>query len=136
MRSQRDDGLVELLDDLGFAPRADERHRVVRLTRCPLLEAAHRYPDVVCGVHLGIVRAALEDYGTASDGAALHPFSEPGACRRTWSAGDGGSAGTTSWFPDPAVPRWCHGHDLADRPGPRPPRDREDGVQRMQLRHR
>ncbi len=73
--------VVELLDDMGFAPRADERHRVVRLTRCPLLEAAHRYPDVVCGVHLGIVRAALEDYGTASDGAALHPFSEPGACR-------------------------------------------------------
>jgi len=73
--------VVALLDDLGFAPEADARSSVVRLTRCPLLDAAHRYPDVVCGVHLGIVRAALEEYGTESDGADLFPFSEPGACR-------------------------------------------------------
>jgi predicted ArsR family transcriptional regulator len=73
--------VVALLDDLGFAPEADARSSVVRLTRCPLLDAAYRYPDVVCGVHLGIVRAALEEYGTDRDGADLFPFSEPGACR-------------------------------------------------------
>jgi predicted ArsR family transcriptional regulator len=45
-----------------------------------LLEAAHKYPEVVCGVHLGIVRGALAQYGADSEGTALLPFAEPGAC--------------------------------------------------------
>jgi predicted ArsR family transcriptional regulator len=73
--------VVALLGDLGFAPDADERDAVVRLTRCPLLDVAHRYPDVVCGVHLGIVQAALDEFGGEPSGADLVPFSEPGACR-------------------------------------------------------
>lgn len=73
--------VVSLLADLGFAPAADERHTTALLTRCPLLEAAHRYPDVVCGVHLGIVRGALEEYGAQSERTDLVPFSDPGACR-------------------------------------------------------
>jgi predicted ArsR family transcriptional regulator len=59
----------------------DDRATVVRLTTCPLLEAAHRFPDVVCGVHLGIVRAALEEYGGDPTRSELLPFAEPGACR-------------------------------------------------------
>ena len=73
--------VVDLLDHIGFAPEPDAEHTVVRLTRCPLLEAAHRYPDVVCAVHLGIVRGALEEYGADPGGTDLFPFSEPGACR-------------------------------------------------------
>jgi len=73
--------VVELLDDLGFAPETDARARSVRLTRCPLLEAAHRYPDVVCGVHLGLAQGALEQYGADPDRARLLPFAEAGACR-------------------------------------------------------
>lgn len=73
--------VVALLDEIGFAPEADHTHAEVRLTQCPLLEAAVRYPDVVCNVHLGIVRGALEEYGADPAPAELHPFSEPGACR-------------------------------------------------------
>jgi predicted ArsR family transcriptional regulator len=73
--------VVGLLADIGFAPVPDDRLSVVRLTRCPLLEAARRYPDVVCGVHLGIVRGALEEYGADAERTELLPFSEPGACR-------------------------------------------------------
>ena len=73
--------VVAMMDELGFAPEADERAANVRLTRCPLLEAAHRYPDVVCGVHLGLAKAALTEYGADPDGAELRPFAEPGACR-------------------------------------------------------
>lgn len=73
--------VVGLLDELGFAPQADARSSVVHLTRCPLLEAAHRYPDVVCGVHLGLTQAALAEYGGDPDAAELQPFAEPGACR-------------------------------------------------------
>jgi predicted ArsR family transcriptional regulator len=72
--------VVNLLDDFGFAPTYDSRRQVVRLTRCPLLEAAHKYPDVVCGVHLGIVRGALDEHGLDGSHAELLPFSEPGAC--------------------------------------------------------
>jgi predicted ArsR family transcriptional regulator len=73
--------VVELLDGLGFAPQPDEETATVMLTRCPLLEAAHRHPDVVCGVHLGIIRGALEEYGGEPAGTDLLPFSDPGACR-------------------------------------------------------
>ena len=74
--------VVDLLDDLGFEPRRQPDDTAdVRLTRCPLLEAAHRHPDVVCGVHLGIVRGALEEWGADPAGSELVPFAEPGACR-------------------------------------------------------
>lgn len=73
--------VVTLMDELGFAPEADARAASVRLTRCPLLEAARRYPDVVCGVHLGLVRSALTEYGGDPEAAELRPFAEPGACR-------------------------------------------------------
>ncbi|MEP7194715.1 MAG: MarR family transcriptional regulator [Actinomycetota bacterium] len=76
--------VVTLLDELGFAPSADSRLRVVKLHRCPLLEAAHRNPEVVCSVHLGLVRGALDELGAdpgRTEGTSLQPFSEPGACR-------------------------------------------------------
>ena len=73
--------VVSLLDEVGFAPQPDARSSTVRLTRCPLLEAAHKHPDVVCGVHLGLARGALEEYGADPDGTELLPFAEPGACR-------------------------------------------------------
>jgi predicted ArsR family transcriptional regulator len=73
--------VVELLDQVGFAPQADERATTARLTRCPLLGTAKKFPDIVCGVHLGIVRGALEEYGADGDRTELLPFAEPGACR-------------------------------------------------------
>ncbi len=74
--------VLRLLDDLGFAPESvPERPAEVRLTRCPLLEAAHRHPEVVCAVHLGIVRGTLTECGADPAGSALVPFAERGACR-------------------------------------------------------
>lgn len=82
-RDHRDEHrrVVHLLADIGFAPTTDAEHRVVRLTRCPLLETARAYPEVICGVHLGIVRGALAEYGADPVRADLTPFAEPGACR-------------------------------------------------------
>lgn len=73
--------VLELLEDLRFAPEPEGEE--VRLTRCPLLEAAAAHPDVVCGVHLGIVRGALERLGADPTGTRLVPFAEPGACLLT-----------------------------------------------------
>ncbi len=86
--------VVGLLDDLGFAPvAAPDRPSEIRLTRCPLLEAAYRHPEVVCAVHLGIVRGALTGYGADPTGSALVPFAEPGACRLVLPPVDGTVSG-------------------------------------------
>lgn len=73
--------VAALLDSVGFAPRLDDHATSARLTSCPLLETAKRFPEVVCGVHLGIVQGALEEYGADGTGVDLRPFAEPGACR-------------------------------------------------------
>ena len=73
--------MLKVLDDLGFECEIDARSPAqVRLTRCPLLEAAYRHTDVVCAVHLGIVRGVLEENGADPTGTRLLPFSEPNAC--------------------------------------------------------
>lgn len=78
------DRVVDLLDELGFAPEsAPEESREgtrVRLTRCPLLQAALEEPTIVCNVHLGLVAGALEEYGATDPDAELLPFAEDGAC--------------------------------------------------------
>ena len=77
--------VLEALTRLGFAPDDDEDtpgHRGIALRRCPLLDAARRYPAVVCQVHLGIVEGMLERLGAPSGrGLDLIAFAEPGACR-------------------------------------------------------
>ena len=72
--------VVGLLDDLGFAAETTARVTSVRLTRCPLLDAARSNPEVVCSVHRGIVEGALSHWG-APVPVTLLAFSEPGACR-------------------------------------------------------
>ncbi|PRZ42196.1 transcriptional regulator [Antricoccus suffuscus] len=77
---------LEMLNSLRFAPESAPRGRSVRLTTCPLLDAANKYPDIVCGVHLGIIRGAIEEYGADGEETQLVAFSEPGACRLTLHA--------------------------------------------------
>lgn len=74
------DKVVEMLRELRFEPQQGEDPKTVRLTTCPFLDSARRHPEVVCQVHLGIMRGALEQLGGSADGAALEPFAEPGAC--------------------------------------------------------
>ncbi len=81
--------VVGLLADLGFAPEPSALATSVRLTRCPLLDAARAEPEIVCGVHLGIVQGALKEWGAGSQEADLLPFSEPGACTLLMHAGLG-----------------------------------------------
>jgi predicted ArsR family transcriptional regulator len=83
--------MLDLLVRMGFDPADHGPALGVALQRCPLLDAARRYPVVVCQVHLGIVEGALEEIGAATGpGLDLLPFAEPGACRL--------------FLPDPAFP--------------------------------
>lgn len=82
--------VVDVLTEVGFSPVTDARAVDVRLTRCPLLAAAHQHPEVVCSVHLGLVRGALDELGAPAGEVTLEPFAEPGACRLRMHHGRGG----------------------------------------------
>ncbi|WP_457461096.1 helix-turn-helix transcriptional regulator [Streptomyces sp. TE5632] len=94
--------VLTLLDEIGFAPEADEAGRRqgeerVRLPRCPFIEVALEYPGVICNVHAGLARAGYAALGGDPEGVSLHPFAEPGACRLHFATGPEAATG-----PDPA----------------------------------
>jgi predicted ArsR family transcriptional regulator len=66
--------LLLALEHTGFAPEADGDR--IRLTRCPLLDAARSHGEVVCGAHLGLIEGVLGRAGSAD----LEPFAERDAC--------------------------------------------------------
>jgi predicted ArsR family transcriptional regulator len=68
------DRVLLALEHTGFAPEADDG--TIRLTACPLLEAARAHPDVVCRVHLGLVEGVL-----GRPGARLLPRPDTLGCR-------------------------------------------------------
>jgi predicted ArsR family transcriptional regulator len=72
--------LTELLDGLGFAPRAAASGAVVELHRCPFRQVAERHSPVVCGVHLGLMQGALSRSGAPVRAGVLEPFATPEVC--------------------------------------------------------
>lgn len=72
--------VTTLLTDLGFSPEPAPEADSVRLTTCPLLAAARQYPDIVCAVHLGLLRGVAEEHGGRPEHLELAPFAEPDAC--------------------------------------------------------
>lgn len=70
---------VAMMETLGYGPSTDDQAVDVALHRCPLLQAAHRFPDVVCTVHRGMVEGLLERSGGDAV-VELTPFSAPGEC--------------------------------------------------------
>lgn len=65
----------ELLRIMGFEPVVESANNL-RLQTCPVLAAARRNPDVVCNIHLGLLRSV------SGAGTQLAPFVEDG-CRVT-----------------------------------------------------
>lgn len=76
-------GVTGLLDRIGFAPvvdRAVPASPRVDLHRCPFRELAREHQQVVCSVHLGLMRGAVEELGGAVSVDELVPFVEPMRC--------------------------------------------------------
>lgn len=74
------DALLGVLDRLGFdAESVDDGHRIA-LRACPFRDEARRNPDVVCSVHLGLLRGAARSLGHGPDDLSLHPFVQPELC--------------------------------------------------------
>jgi len=76
------DLLVGALDDIGFAPEAVMigRRRQILLHQCPFRETAQEHGDVVCSVHLGLMRGMLRQLKAPLDARQLDPFVAPNLC--------------------------------------------------------
>lgn len=77
--------VIRVLDGLGFAPRRmpkapAEGTTELHLQVCPFLELVAKNPDAMCGLHLGVIRGALEQCGASSSDVVLEPFGAPAAC--------------------------------------------------------
>ncbi|MEV5412241.1 helix-turn-helix domain-containing protein [Thermopolyspora sp. NPDC052614] len=80
--------IVALLTDAGFEPRLAPDGSHIDLHRCPFRELAEANPEVVCGVHLGLMQGALADLGAPITAASLRRFVRPGVCVVTFEPQD------------------------------------------------
>jgi predicted ArsR family transcriptional regulator len=76
--------LVGMLREFGFDPALEDEDptgtpRVV-LRRCPFLDVAREHQEVVCSVHLGLMRGALDELGVAVEALDLLPWATPEGC--------------------------------------------------------
>ena len=74
--------LVRTLDEIGFAPEAvrSSGARQIRLHHCPFWEAAEEHRDIVCAVHLGLMRGVLAELDAPIQARRLDPWVEPSLC--------------------------------------------------------
>lgn len=63
-------------------PRA-EAGRKLRLHHCPFREVAERRPDIVCAIHLGLMRGTVETLRAPLAAESLEPFVTPHVCVAT-----------------------------------------------------
>ncbi|MHB1064145.1 MAG: helix-turn-helix transcriptional regulator [Georgenia sp.] len=81
------DTLVTTLGEVGFVPETDVSATDVNATgvtivqrHCPFLEVAQNHQDVVCSLHLGLMRGVLERLDTPVTAEHLVPFAGPAGC--------------------------------------------------------
>jgi predicted ArsR family transcriptional regulator len=89
--------LTAIMEELGFATQAqadpDGRHYQLRLRRCPFREVAEHHRDVICSLHLGLMRGALTRMRAPVTADRLDPFVEPSLCIARLTAGHGTDTG-------------------------------------------
>ncbi len=73
--------LRRALVEAGFRPDVSAREGgfSIALRHCPFREVALAHPDVVCGVHLGLMQGVLAESGAPLE-ASLEPFAGPRLC--------------------------------------------------------
>src|SRR6516165_6652039 len=70
--------LTAIMEELGFAPQpeagADGGQYRLCLRQCPFREVARRHKDVICSLHLGLMRGALSRMRAPVTADRLDPF--------------------------------------------------------------
>jgi predicted ArsR family transcriptional regulator len=70
--------VARLLDEEGFA--AEPRGTDIHMRRCPFHDLAETNPEIVCGVHRGLMAGALEALGSDLEVGGLDVFVQPDLC--------------------------------------------------------
>ncbi|HEX7662333.1 MAG TPA: helix-turn-helix domain-containing protein [Pseudonocardiaceae bacterium] len=75
--------LLTVLADMGFAPSPteDSQRPVIELRHCPFREVADQHGDVVCSLHLGLIRGVLAEVRSPLLADQLEPYAEPSLCK-------------------------------------------------------
>jgi predicted ArsR family transcriptional regulator len=76
--------LTVIMEELGFAPQPetsdnDGQYRL-NLRQCPFREVAQHHQNVICSLHLGLMRGALARMRAPVTADRLDPFVEPSLC--------------------------------------------------------
>ena len=76
--------MTAIMEELGFSPQAEAgdgagQYRL-RLRQCPFREVAQHHQDVICALHLGLMRGALARMRAPVTADRLDPFVEPSLC--------------------------------------------------------
>lgn len=84
-RISQDEAMSRLVDrfvDLGFEPEMTRGEAGLKmlLHRCPFRELAAERPQVVCSLHLGLMRGVLSELGSSVEATTLLPFVQPSLC--------------------------------------------------------
>jgi len=77
------DCLVDVLDELGFAPErreSENEEQQVGMRHCPFLELAENQTDVICQLHLGVIQGVLEARRAPISAQRLDPLVTPDLC--------------------------------------------------------
>src|SRR5581483_10547686 len=74
--------LADLLAEIGFEPELERgpRGRRILMRPCPFLELARAHQDVICPIHLGLMRGALAEAGATTRATKLRPFVRDDLC--------------------------------------------------------
>jgi predicted ArsR family transcriptional regulator len=70
--------VARVLDEEGFA--AEPQGLEIHMRRCPFHDLAGTNPEIVCGVHLGLMAGALEELGSDLEVEGLDVFVRPDLC--------------------------------------------------------
>ena len=74
--------LIATMAEIGFAPEVveDGDGYQLRLRQCPFREVAESHQDVVCKLHLGLMRGVLDQMRAPVTADQVRPFAEPSGC--------------------------------------------------------
>lgn len=79
--------LLKVLKDIGFDPAppadtgaGDTAPEPIRIRHCPFREIAEHHRQVVCSLHLGLMRGVLAEVRAPLSAERLDPFVEPSLC--------------------------------------------------------
>jgi len=74
--------IVSRLAEFGFEPenQPHDGRTVIKLHDCPFRDVARSRQDVVCSVHLGLMRGMAEEQGGQVFVSGLRPFVKPSLC--------------------------------------------------------